>query len=528
MNMNHTGMERGGTAVHLLIVDDEVRQVRSLSAIIRRVKPHYTVTEAYDGETAWNVIRQQPVQAVITDIRMPNMDGLELISRIRSVSDDIKIALLSGYSEFDYAKTAIRLGVIDYIVKPVSYQNILDVLGHFEELLEKDRQQRKLRKTYEAALWRKVIHGLGGREEREELEKHSLARQPGLVIVAETQQPDKRPDLPDLAADALSGAGEAIAFADDVQSGRIVILAGHETGRWTKPQFIANVSRRIEECLLPADPSLVAGVSSLAARLLDGAPMLYRQAILALEHRFYLEHAPVIFHDRVQPFLPAAPGGRPDVDAFVQSVLKGDRLCVSDAVRRLLGFDGADGGRHLDPRVCRNQAADFLAEASERLRPFIGEPDFGAWVSRHREAALRASTRSELRSGITRWAEECIRLVRNVQQDKNARIIQDCLHFLRQRYMEDITLDKAAEQYHFHPAYFSKLFKEKTGKNFSEVLMEIRLENAGRLLKTTDGKVADIARQVGFHNPAYFIRMFKRKTGLSPNRYRQLAGRGTT
>lgn len=511
--------------MHLLIVDDEVRQVKSLSAIIRKMKPHYTITEAFDGESAWNEIRQKPIQAVITDIRMPNMDGMELIDRIRSVSDEIKIALFSGYSEFDYAKRAIRMGVVDYIVKPVSYQNIRDVLNRFEVLLEKDRERKKQRETYETRLWSKVVRESATWEERAELEGMKMAREAGMVIVAETGGQSGLQDIPALMADALSGVGETVAFAEEGHAGRYVILLGFDPRRWRKAELEVMVARRLEEKLAPAFPGLVAGVSSPDEPLLEKAEGLYRQAVSALRHKFYVENASVIFHDRVRPFVPAAGNARPDCKSFVRSVLNQDRAAVSDAVRLLAGYGKTAPEACVDPEECKRYAGLFVAIVSEQLKPFVGENGYESWLSRHLAAVEQAATRSELRSRLMRWSEESFQFVQSVQRDKNARIVRDCLDFLRQRYMDDISLDQVAERYSFNPTYFSKLFKEKTGTNFSDYLLDIRLENAGRLLRDTDDKVADIACRVGFHNTAYFIKMFKRKTGLSPNRFRQVVGR---
>lgn len=521
--------------MNLLIVDDEVRQVKALRTIIQRLKPHYTISEAFDGKTAWHMIQNKPIDAMITDIRMPVMDGMELIDRLRSYRSPIKIALLSGYSEFDYARSALRHGVVDYIVKPISHQNIRDVLHRFEEMLHHDREVKKKQEIYEAGLWQRLVSGSITPEELADLRRRIRPDDPGILCAGEIgTRPSSAPDsgilrkIGDGLSHSLPFVRETICLPDGRRPGRfIAILRLHRATTWPKAEIRHSLAKRIDERLLTQFPSLKLGIGPVAASLLSDAAACYQQATLALDYHFYKEDVPVLFHDEVRAFQPGIAGCPLNLEQTVQALLAGDRIAVSRELDRLFGERGSHHPSYPAPEVCRQQAVQFLLMAAEQIKPFLTSPAGEAMLVRHIAAVQNASTRSELRLRLIQWADAAISRIGSLQQDKNGLIIRRCCEYIGQHYREELSLEHIARKYHFNPSYFSSLFRTKTGMTFSDYVLETRLENAKRLLKETNAKVAEISQKVGFNHPAYFIKMFKRKTGLSPNQFRKWAGSGS-
>mgnify|MGYP001225573350 CR=1 FL=1 len=169
----------------LLIVDDEPRQVKSLSAIISRKWPQYRVLEATDAESAWGLLNEVPVDAVLTDIRMPDVDGLTLIERIAERSERIKTVLISGYGQFDYAQKAIQHRVVEYLVKPIGLGDIERVIGKLEDLFAKEHTLHRSESVYYEQLWNAWISGEITEGQKLELMKRVPAEGPGLVMCFE-------------------------------------------------------------------------------------------------------------------------------------------------------------------------------------------------------------------------------------------------------------------------------------------------------------------------------------------------------
>lgn len=121
--------------MNIVLADDEALVVRGISQQLVKYKPMWTVVgKAKDGESALEILRQQHVDVLITDIRMPRKNGLELAEEAITLQSDLKVVVLTGYAEFEYAQQAIRCGIVDYLLKPIDYMGLIEKI----ESLEKD------------------------------------------------------------------------------------------------------------------------------------------------------------------------------------------------------------------------------------------------------------------------------------------------------------------------------------------------------------------------------------------------------
>jgi two-component system, response regulator YesN len=120
--------------MNILLVDDEVLVTRGLTMQIQKYQPSWTIVgQATNGNRALEIIKSHSIDVLITDIRMPQLDGLELTKRVKELQPVTKIIILSGYAEFEYARIAIRYGVNDFLLKPVDYSTIIDLIVEFEQ-----------------------------------------------------------------------------------------------------------------------------------------------------------------------------------------------------------------------------------------------------------------------------------------------------------------------------------------------------------------------------------------------------------
>ncbi|WP_019637075.1 response regulator [Paenibacillus fonticola] len=518
----------------LLIVDDEVRQVKALSAVIRKIRPQLEVIEAYEGETAWNIVQTESVDAIISDISMPILDGMELISRIYTFDPKIKIILLTGYSEFGYAHKAIQHGVVDYLVKPISYEGIVTAVEKFEQLTKQELVYEKTAQLYYDKLWNRMVKGELSGAELHELEDLVPKGCSGLLCLID-RQPSQNQGSSSASEHAarlrsaftaeLCGLGQVVSFASSGDVERNVHLLWLD--RW-RISTISDVNYRLikwAEDLRSDFPDLQIGMSSLKSMNTAETCEAYQEASLALEHAFYLEREHLVRYESIMPF---AAGRRLEnhnqADLFADGIRSQERSTLSNLISHLLEQQSP----YVRPSQLKEQAAEFMFVVSERLKRMLDEPAWSELVDRHRQQIMASNRWSELRYRLMQWSEEWITHMEVMQQDKNSIIISRCQNYLKQHYMKDVSLEEVAQKYHFNASYFSNLFKNKTGINFSDYLLETRIHHAKQLLMNTDEKITHISQSVGFRNTAYFIKMFKRKTGLSPNTFRQMAGKEKT
>ena len=166
----------------LLIVDDEVRQRRFLVKTIQELYPQKSVMEAKDGREALQKVEKYPITSIITDIRMPMVDGLTFVEDCRRVRKDIMIIFLTAYANFEYAQKAIQVGAVDYIVKPLNKAKLKEMVDKLEELereqIRKKEERERIRQQLETALpvykqviWQDFIKGKGAPENLQKMLK---------------------------------------------------------------------------------------------------------------------------------------------------------------------------------------------------------------------------------------------------------------------------------------------------------------------------------------------------------------------
>ncbi|WP_157771356.1 response regulator, partial [Paenibacillus sonchi] len=184
--------------MRILIVDDEPRHLRGMVNLIHRLRPEDQVAVAKDGLAAMELAKSHRPEAILTDIRMPGMDGLEFLEWLKLEGIKAKVVMVSAYNLFEYAQTAVRHGAYDYLLKPVDVQKIEDVLSRIDVQLNAERKQRREAEALERRLQlsscayrnRLILAWLNGSAtvpELEELNRYEWLRESGVVVYSELE-----------------------------------------------------------------------------------------------------------------------------------------------------------------------------------------------------------------------------------------------------------------------------------------------------------------------------------------------------
>jgi two-component system response regulator YesN len=514
----------------LLIIDDEPRQVRSLANVIRRLRPDFTIREAFDGMTGWRMLETEHVDAVITDIRMPGMDGIELVKQISERMPHIKMMLLTGYGEFHYARDALRHGVLDYLVKPVGLQEIRHMLELIERALAKEADLAFKSSVYRDYWFQQLLSGQLTPQMESDVERLLPAGGEAMALVVRALQPDDcsaqiREELERQFNDRLQGLHASVPFllrsSSREWAGLILMQPSPSAGQLAR--IHQNVRLSLERCEDRFGLRLAAGISDRKELSVPHIQQAHEEARVALRHRFYYAGEPVIPFGKTSPFVHTASAAWYGKDEpLLRAIRASDWKTVSETVHDI--FRNISQPPFPDPELLKTDMIHFVMSIGMRLKGML--PD--AAISRGEQEIKRKiassgdvqALRYAVKETLMRWLDEAGDWSRN----KSAALVRQCLEFLESRYMEDISLDSMARQLRLSPSYCSNMFKQVTGTSFSDYLMRLRIAKAREMLLQTDDKICDIARRTGFRDAAYFNKVFKRETGLTPNTFRQLAG----
>lgn len=504
----------------LLVVDDEARHRKGMMNMIGRLRPDYEVFAAKNGYDALALTEEMQPDIVLTDIRMPQMDGLEFLRRISGLSLRPKVVFLSAYNSFDYAQSALRHGASDYLLKPVDPDKVEAVL----ERLETDRERESL-----AAGGAFLYAWLHGSYTPAELHAFTTARQitgPGLTLIseitlAEGQTPPAPERFRERLAQALSGIARipatTLAAAEDPRSIRFIALLSVAREKLDKLRLSLGE-------LLPAHlvhgAAIRHGLGSWHSDLAAHAPASRRAASTALDYTFYESWKGIVAYEEVQA--DAIPQWHLDSEMLYDLIVqKGEAeaaACCRDAFVQL-----ASGGR-THPAHVKDQTALLIMKLKSRTRNLI-DPAASQRLSAMASAAADCSHFRELIALLDSFVHELNIAQLRLKRGRSEFAAEACTAYLKEHYAEDLTLESVSERYHFNPSYFSTLFKQHTGSTFSEFLTETRLTQAQRLLADPDCplKIYQIAEQCGYRDAKYFCRLFRKVTGVSPERFRHAA-----
>jgi two-component system response regulator YesN len=515
---------------NVLLVDDE-RIIRE--GLARKVPwSRYGLTlceQAADGEEGLGKIRSGDIHVVITDIKMPGIDGLELIRRARQIKPDVRFIVLSGYDEFEFAQTAMQYGVRHYLLKPTKMQEIDKILREVCADLSRQEEERgfveKIKQTMERNLplikeqfFRDLImHKMyTSREMSSYLSFFGIStesvRSVTLLVFAPAgeQSFERLLTLQLISQRCLESAG--LILTTIIKEALVVVVGDTETEELLKRiEEIKSRFRRFD-----SRPVTVA-VSGRAA--LDAIHTLYKEARNLLKHSFYYGEDSVITR---QEALEGTGGyDRSDLHYYIEEACLAIQCGNDQDFRKVMGcFWSELRTQKLPRRSIRDAVIDLLLSAAryddyERVNYYID------YIKRIAET----DTLEELEKMIDKCCGAVVRWNFEQFSSRKSRLVEKLKSETRENLARpELTLKWLAQTLVYaNVDYLSKLFKRETGETFKHYLTGLRVEEAKNLLQRSPGiPVAEVARRAGFgENARYFCTVFRKCVGQPPAEYRR-------
>lgn len=502
--------------MRILIVEDEVKIRVGISKLISSQSGHTIVGEAKNGMEGYEMaIRLRP-ELIITDIRMPVMNGLEMLTKIQEDKVACHSVILSGYSEFEYAKKAITLGADDYLLKPIAAEDVKEVLERIEEKL--DLEKRQIEGTPQGYIRDIILGSLA--ETRENYQRladigsldldspcylyagYLGNAEPAYVEFCKTQLEEMK--------EKYSKDRIYMVFIESTQEYVCVIQSGSPMEGWNKRISHRVYLKNVREGQavwtaesIPALTQLRSQVNELREVYTFAMALGYTHLLTKREISLFLPEEftyPVFLENRIK--VSVCKGDSEELtscgDKF-RSYMR-DQKCVPYHIRQ--GY-----------MKMVNYILNISQEVAEEGYRLIQEQNPIKTLG-------NAITLSELETCFQKIIEILSKTV-NKKEDIRNYTVNRAISYIREHYMEVISLEEMARRLDITPEYLSTLFNKEVGINFSTFLKKFRISQAKRLLKGSELKIYEVANEVGYGDPKYFNRVFREEVGVSPGDYRQ-------
>ncbi|WP_138751639.1 response regulator transcription factor [Paenibacillus sinopodophylli] len=531
----------------LLIVDDQKHQVESLATTMPWDQFDIsTIHTAYSGQGAQAIISEHPIDILITDIRMPGMSGLELIQYINEQNKKIDCILLTGYAEFEYAKKAIELHAIDYFIKPVRDELLLDAVSKIAGKRQNEREQHQIFE-YATSIVHQNLPMLKENLLLELLQEEMISRNPFMEKVSMYRIPFHYGNQIKLAAIKFDPYFYESYNAADMKLFEFAVLNMAEEmfssqfHIWTckAPQghlVLMLLPRSKESTSVEEwDSSEESVLASLAHKLTENVRQYLKGSIAAYIshatpfpmgiHAAYASLVSTVIRSNQQQGMAASTMEMKPLRSLYQSPLlirlidTGNREKLNLKLSEIfseLEHSHTDSQAHLREAYLHLLSSfTYLAHKKGKVL----EDMVGSAASRAEHHVFHSVKLLKTWSLIILDA-----LLGNepLQADESHKQLINKVHaYIEQNIGNDVTLQSIGDSVYLNAIYLSQIYKEITGENLSEYILCARMEKAKLLLEQSSSRVYEITEQVGYQSPQHFIRTFKKYYGVTPEIYRR-------
>ncbi|MDQ0112155.1 response regulator [Paenibacillus harenae] len=531
--------------MNVLLVDDEDYVLDFLEEQVPWASlGDITVYKASSAEEALEIAGQAELQMVVTDIRMPETSGLELLAALRQDYPDIKVVLLSGYSEFEYARKALQHGAADYLLKPVTEEEVVACLQKVIALIDEEKRHSDnlsaASDMLKLGISRMREHLLldlllGKKYGTDELQRHlhalQLSLEPdeecalALIRIETGTEEATREDfelfsygLLNMAEEIFSGKiSEVPSLWSCKDSYRFVIIL-LPVRLFGEPNRLHLLMTELQQAV---QHYLKRPVSMMITRAFPYRHELHRQYLQALNAfgRFIGTRSGVVrlmTEDETEEEL--KPLVQLHQSPTIQQLMETGRW--EDVTRKLeLILDELNNPSYQSQQHLM-EAVYYLFSSFSYIAHKQGDSfaDLVDHPSLQPESYFFKSIHS-IRDWALTLIEQFKRSLQEATPNRN-HIIRQIHEYIALHLHEDVSLTRVSEHVYLHPVYLSRLYKKETGESLSTYISRVRMEKAAELLMTTNKKVSDIAKEVGYQKTQYFIHIFKENYQLTPQSYR--------
>lgn len=530
-----------GKKRQVLIVDDEFRIGMLIRKLIHWDELNMECMDIVDnGESALRIVQERQPDIVITDIRMPKIDGLEMIRMTRELYEDTKFIVISGYKEFEYAHHALQYGVDDYLLKPINGNELNEALEKIRaELAAKERlslERIQLQETVSKSrhiIKRDFLKNIIEQEDGIGMEVPGVSLEGeiyrGIDIkldYVDYNKSDKKQDR--LTVERIVSVVEGIlgAEAEEVlicekENLHIYCLFNYDYSRAkTIRNSINDILSEIKEYLIGFEQyEVTIGVGTERTEFGE-IRFSIKEAYRAAGNRIRLGTGRLIYAESIPHGGKAVPADTGDDgwDAALSSMESYSRENLGQSINQIYSrFVMRDD---IDFSYCYDTAEKLISLFFDNINM---QQEESAQVKRKLLANCQhCYTVTSMKNLLKAALGEYLDASRRAIEAESTKPVRQAQQYMDEHYRDKIVLEDIAEIVGLNPVYFSVLFKKETGINFSAYLLNVRMERAKELLCGSNGTIAAIAEEVGYKDSRYFSQIFTKTVGVKPALYRKL------
>lgn len=532
----------------LIIVDDEASVREGLQSHLDwQAFDIEVVGTAQDGVQALALVDKVMPDIVVTDVRMPQMDGIQLSKQLSARNPFTKIVFVSGHDDVDYLKNALQVKAIDYIFKPVRIDELHGVIERVVKQLQTEEQGRQRIADMRSKL--SLSMPLLREKFLMSLIKDGLKYQPAhvqekLEFLGLELPVDASYWVISVSIDGQSDvAQQQTEAARQLFSYAIINICQELIEQHMGGYMIENRNSEYIGILWSAhsdDPehglyvlateicdnlerwlgmSVTIGVGERVSGLRD-LPLSYSYAREAAQQKWHLGNKRIITLDHYA----ATEDEYPRVehtsnDVFVSAMRTGDADKLEEELRQIFGLLARNRDKGF--LYVRNVALEWLLIANRLLIELqIHDAETDSKEKELFERLYRLETLSELEYAVTHYLLELCNKIRDKRSTKPKNAVERIRQVIEQKYGEDLSIEKIAEEVFLSPTYMCFFYKQETGETVVEYLTKVRMDKAKEMLRDPAIKFYEISSRVGYMNPSYFSKLFKKHTGVTPSAYR--------
>ena len=542
--------ERGNVLmIKVLIADDELRICELIFRLIDwEALGMSVIAVAHDGRETIKIIKNEMPDIVITDIRMPGYNGVDVIRIGKEYNSDIQFIIISGYSQFDYAQNAIHYGVSDYLLKPVKAEELTKALLRIKNRIDKNNQmysqvkkawtlEQQNRRLYREQLIMEIAHGKGFDVLTKDMntlnEQYKYEFIPGfftiVIVKADGLNFEEKTEssfLYEKIQQSLS-----FAFAPVMQemqgtmldNGTYIFLFNYEN---EYAEIESQIHRLLNQMLLQKDVfkklHLTIGLGKRVNCLVEVGKS-YETAYLAIKDRILVGtdriiegKEKIVVQDYKDYFLHTVR----ELENVVENL---DDKRISDIIQEwgtALSKDKEINGYQIE-QSAKALVNSYLLSMQKNNYTLDEDDNLLKDFMKSIENCISLGEIQELLSGTL---EQSLSEYRHKRALRGSKPIRDAKEYIRNNLAGNLTIQEVSEYVGYSSAHFSVRFKQECGITFSDYVMESRIEKSKELLKNTRETIESIAAAVGYSDVKSFTKNFKKYTEVKPSQYRKIYG----